>query len=207
MARTGRPRGFSRDEAVDRAMHLFWRHGYEATSLNQLKRAMGGISPASFYAAFGSKEALFREAVARYLDTHGQVTASLWDEVLAPRGAIEQALRHSARMQTDVAHPSGCMIILSATGCSPDNAHLEAHLRKARQGNRTAMLGCVERAITSGELGSDTDAIALSTMFDGLLVGFSTQARDGVPVEAMNAAITQAMAVWDVSGSRASRSG
>ena len=88
MARTGRPRGFDKGEAVQQAMALFWEHGYEATSLAQLKAAMGGISTASFYAAFGSKEALFRQAVDSYLATHGQVMAPLSDPALPPREAV-----------------------------------------------------------------------------------------------------------------------
>lgn len=197
MARTGRPREFDRDEALERAMHLFWQHGFEATSLDQLKRAMGGISPASFYAAFGSKEALFREAVARYLATHGQVTAPLRDETLSPRDAIERTLRQSARMQTEPGHPSGCMVALSANTCSPDNAHLQALLRAERQANRDAMVACVGRAVASGELRPDTDAGALTALFDGLLVGLSIQARDGVPLDAMEKGLEKAMTVWD----------
>lgn len=83
MAQMGRPRNFDRDQAVEQAMHLFWQHGYDATSLAQLKAGLGGgISAPSFYAAFGSKEALFDECVQRYLATYAQVTECLWDEAL-----------------------------------------------------------------------------------------------------------------------------
>ena len=115
MARTGRPREFDRDEAVAAAMEMFWKHGFEGASIERLRDAMGGLSSASFYAAFASKEALYREVLARYLGTHGRVLESLRDARLTPRERIEQALRRSARMQTDASHPSGCMITLSAT--------------------------------------------------------------------------------------------
>ena len=99
MARMGRPRAFDRDDAVDQAMQLFWQHGYDSTSLALLKAELGGgISAPSFYAAFGSKEALFDECVQRYLATFAQVTECLWDETLPPRQAIETALRQSARI-------------------------------------------------------------------------------------------------------------
>lgn len=197
MARTGRPRSFDRGEAVQRAMLLFWEHGYEATSLAQLKAAMGGISAASFYAAFGSKEALFREVLDRYLETHGQVTAPLKDPTLPPRDALERALRQSARMQTDRAHPLGCLIVLATSTCSPENGHLQARFAEERERNRIGLHACVERAIATGELPGASDAAALAALFDTFLVGLATQARDRVPLASLDAAVTQLMRVWD----------
>lgn len=197
MARTGRPRGFDTEAALDQAMRLFWEHGYEATSLSQLKAAMGGISASSFFAAFGSKEALFRAALERYARTHGQVVAPLDDPALAPRDAVEQALRGSARMQTDPAHPLGCFVVLSTVNTSPENRHLQAVLAAIRQGNRDALRACVERAVNRGELRAGTDADALATAFYMVLAGLATQARDGVPLAALDAGITAAMGVWD----------
>ncbi|MCP5586822.1 TetR/AcrR family transcriptional regulator, partial [Klebsiella pneumoniae] len=78
-------------------------------------------SSASFYAAFTSKETLFQDVVDRYIGSYGQVTASLKDDTLAPRNAIETALRKSAAMQTAQSHPSGCLIMLGASNCSPEN--------------------------------------------------------------------------------------
>jgi len=197
MARTGRPRGFDKGEAVQQAMALFWEHGYEATSLAQLKAAMGGISAASFYAAFGSKEALFRQAVDSYLATHGQVMAPLSDLALPPREAIEQTLRRSARMQTDQAHPLGCLVILSTSTCSPESRHLQTLLAEERRCNRAAMLACVERAVGAGDLPHGTDAGALAATFDTFLVGLTPQARDQVPLALLEAAISALMGVWD----------
>jgi len=198
MPRTGRPRSFDRDEAVASAMRLFWEHGYEGASLDQLRRGMGGLSSASFYAAFGSKEALYRETLAHYLQSHGQVLASLRDESLSPRERIEQALRGSARMQTEASHPLGCMITLSATICSPDADALKALTATERQANRVAIRDCVQSAIETGVLRKDIDATGLASLFDGLLVGLSIQARDGVSVTALEAAITTALLAWDL---------
>lgn len=206
MARTGRPRGFDRDEAVQQAMALFWEHGYEATSLAQLKAAMGGISAASFYAAFGSKEALFRESLDRYLATHGQVMAPLFDLALPPREAVERTLRGSARMQTDLAHPLGCLVMLSTSTCSPESRHLQALLAQERRRNRAAMLACVERAAAAGDLPRDADAGALATTFDTVLAGLTTQARDRVPRAKLEAAVSQVMCMWDGLAAGGSRS-
>lgn len=198
MARTGRPRAFDREQALDAAMRLFWAQGYEPTSLNQLKAAMGEISPASFYAAFGSKEALFDEVVRRYQSSYGQVTASLKDEDLPPREAIESALRRSARMQTDQTHPPGCLIILGASNCSPENRHVDDVLVADRAQNRISIEACIKRAIDSGELSPNTDIIGLATLFHTFLMGITFEARDDVPTNHLDAGVTALMQVWDM---------
>ncbi len=197
MARTGRPRGFDRDEAVDQAMMLFWQHGYESTSLAQLKEGMGGISAPSFYAAFTSKEALFQEVLARYLATYGQTGAWLRDPSIEPRAAIEQTLRNSAKMQTDRAHPPGCLMVLSGTTCSRENVQLQEVLAEDRARNRKGFETCVRRAVESGELPPATNVAGLATMFDAFLQGMSMQAREGTSLAKLNASITQIMSIWD----------
>ncbi|MEN4917873.1 TetR/AcrR family transcriptional regulator [Achromobacter spanius] len=201
MAQMGRPRAFDRDQAVDQALHLFWEHGYESTSLAQLKANMGaGISAPSFYAAFGSKEALYGEAVQRYLDTYARVNDSLWDDDIAPRDAIEQSLRRSARMQCERGHPKGCMVALGVMSApTPEHAAVAKPLTASRLRTRAGFLRCVERGIESGELSADTDARSLATVFDSFLVGLSTLARDGMRYPAFDAAITQVLKVWDAS--------
>lgn len=193
MAQMGRPRQFDRDDAVARALHLFWEHGYEATSLAQLKAALGIAAP-SFYAAFGSKEALFQEAVDCYLRTHGTVTACLWDAALAPRAAIEFALRGSARMQWEDGHPRGCMVALGVMGT---DALVASGLTASRARTRAGLRACVERGIAEGMLSPGTDPQALAAVFDSFLLGLSTLARDGVPHAQIDAAITQLMMLWD----------
>jgi AcrR family transcriptional regulator len=205
MARTGRPRGFEKAEAVEKAMRVFWQFGYEATSLAQLKQAMGGISTASFYAAFGSKEGLFREATAHYLATHGQVTASLREPSMAPREAIELALRRSTRMQTDATHPKGCLVVLTASTCAPENGHIQALLAAERARNRTALNACVERAIEAGDLPAHTHVAGLAATFETFLVGLSSQARDGVSRAVLEDAISKIMGVWDACAASAMR--
>lgn len=198
MAQMGRPRQFDRDTALTRAMHLFWENGYEATSLSQLKAELG-ISAPSFYAAFGSKEALFQEAVALYLQRHGTVMDSLWDTGLAPRVAIELALRSSARMQSDTGHPSGCMIALGVMSAGkPDNASVAAALTASRERNRAGLLACVRRGIAQQELDPGTDPLALAQVFESFLLGLSTLARDGATQASLDAAVTQVLRLWDL---------
>ncbi|UNK42922.1 TetR/AcrR family transcriptional regulator [Luteimonas sp. S4-F44] len=198
MAQLGRPRSFDRDAAIEQALHLFWEQGYESTSLSQLKAAIGGgISAPSFYAAFGSKEALYQECVARYLATYAQVTECLWDESLAPREALELALRRSARMQCERGRPRGCMVGLGVMSApSAELASVTAPLKRSRARTRAGIKACIERAAAAGQLAEGVDMGALGTVFDSFLLGLSTLARDGVGLPVMEAAISQVMALW-----------
>ncbi|KAF1011449.1 MAG: HTH-type transcriptional repressor ComR [Pseudomonas fluorescens] len=201
MAQMGRPRTFDRDQAVEQALHLFWEHGYDSTSLSQLKaRLGGGISAPSFYAAFGSKDALFQECVQRYLASFARVTDCLWDEALAPREAIQTALRQSARMQCDDSHPKGCMVSLGVMSAStPDSITVTAALTESRERTRAGFVACVERGIRLGHLPANTVASVMATVFDSFLQGVSVLARDGVSHEVIDAAISRIMLTWDLS--------
>ncbi|PHN30429.1 TetR/AcrR family transcriptional regulator [Pseudomonas sp. ICMP 460] len=203
MAQMGRPRNFDRDHAVEQAMHLFWEHGYDATSLTQLKAGLGGgISAPSFYAAFGSKEALFDECVQRYLATYAQVTECLWDETLPPRQAIETALRQSARMQCEGEHPKGCMVTLGVMSApSPENAQVAQALTHSRARTRAGILACVERGVSAGQLPATLNVEALATVFDSFLQGVSILARDNASHATLDAAITQVLLTWDIAAS------
>ena len=200
MARTGRPRNFDRDDAVEQAMQLFWQHGYDSTSLALLKAQLGGgISAPSFYAAFGSKETLFDECVQRYLETFAQVTQCLWDENLPPRQAIETALRQSARMQCEDGHPKGCMVTLGVMSApSPENVRVVEALTQSRARTRAGILACVKRGMSAGELPANTAAPALATVFDSFLQGISILARDDTTIQVIDAAITQVLMTWDI---------
>lgn len=199
MAQMGRPRTFDRDEAITQAMHLFWEHGYDATSLSQLKASIGGgITAPSFYAAFGSKQALFHEVVERYLSTHGRVTESLFDPALPPRTAIELTLRRSASMQSEAGHPTGCLVALGLmSACSAESRIISKPLVNARNANRAGLRACVERGINTGELPKTVIPEVLATAFDSFLLGLSTLARDGVTGATLDAAVDQMMGLWD----------
>jgi AcrR family transcriptional regulator len=201
MAQMGRPRTFDRGVAITQAMHLFWEHGYDATSLSQLKANIGGgITAPSFYAAFGSKQALFNEVMERYLNTHGRVTDSLFDTTLPPRESIELTLRRSAKMQCEPDHPTGCLVALGLlSACTDESKAISQPLAEARSLNRTGIVACVERAIASGELPPTVVSEALATVFDSFLLGISVLARDGVPLKQIDDAVTQIMTLWDAS--------
>ncbi|PXV78543.1 hypothetical protein [Pantoea sp. PNA 03-3] len=123
----------------------------------------------------------------------------LWDDNLAPREAIELALRRSATMQTEQGHPSGWLIALSVNTCSPGHEHIRKLLEARRSRIREGCLKCVLRATGSGELAADTNAQALARYLHSVETGLSTEARDGATGEELNAAVTFAMKTWDAS--------
>ncbi|MGG3308358.1 TetR/AcrR family transcriptional regulator [Paenibacillus lautus] len=136
MPRTGHPRTFNRDEAVAAAMILFWEYGFESTSLAQLKAAMGDISSASFYAAFKSKEDLFREVIDRYTSMYGHASETFKNTNITSRAAMELGLQEAARFQTENTHPLGCLLVLSTVNCSPEQQHIQDLLSKERPGQK-----------------------------------------------------------------------
>lgn len=198
MAQMGRPRSFDRDEAIRQAMYLFWQYGYESTTLAILKANLAnGLTAPSFYAAFGSKEALFEEVIDCYAATYGQVNDCLWDDTISPRKAAELALRRSAKMQTEQGHPRGCLIALSVNTCSPGHEHIRNILAERRARTREGFMRCVRRATDAGELAAGTDVRALAMYLNSFEIGLSTEARDGATGEELDAAVSCAMKAWD----------
>ncbi|AUX48882.1 TetR family transcriptional regulator [Sorangium cellulosum] len=191
----GRPRGFDQEVALERAMLLFWERGYEATSLDELSAAMG-ISPSSLYATFGGKEQLFRAAVDLYLARGGGNMARIFAEEPTARGAVRRLLETAADELTRTDHPSGCMIALAGTQCSPGARPIQDLLRGHREAWHVALQARIQRGIEAGELAPGTDAAALTTLYSTLLLGMSVQARDGASRESLRAAAEAAMRAW-----------
>ncbi|MBW8725967.1 MAG: TetR/AcrR family transcriptional regulator [Inquilinus limosus] len=196
MAERGRPRGFDRDVALRRAMELFWRHGYEGVSMADLTAAMGIAAP-SLYAAFGSKEALFREAIALYRATDGSATRRALDCQRTARGAIEAMLRDNADAFTDPALPNGCFVILGAINTAPEHEGVRAHLLDLHKESCGLILRRLEQGAAAGELPAGVDLGPVAGFYSTVLAGLSIKARDGTGRREMHAIIDHAMAAWN----------
>jgi AcrR family transcriptional regulator len=197
MGPPGRPRSFDRDVALKRVMEMFWERGYEAVSLADVAAELG-LSKPSIYAAFTSKEALFREAIELYTRTEGSATTQALAKEPTARAAIEAMLRHNARNYTTPGRPRGCMVVLAASVGSSENAEVRAFLAGIRKQSREQLVKRVQRGIRDGDVPRGADAQRIALFYTTLLTGLSVQARDGVSAHAMNAAIDDAMAMWDV---------
>lgn len=192
----GRPRAFDREAVLGRAMRVFWERGYEGTSIADLLRAMG-ITPPSLYAAFGSKEQLFREAIEYYSRIEGAGTAIAMRRDGSARDAIERMLRANADAYAEPGKPSGCMVVLCATIGPPANASVRAYLATQRGLSQDEVQHRLEVAVTEGELPAGTDTAGMALFYTTVLQGMSLQARDGAGRTALHRIVDGAMAAWD----------
>jgi len=197
MAKRGRPAGFDRDEALQRAMELFWERGYEGTTLEDLQTVMGNISPTSFYHAFGSKEALFRRVVEQYQATVGGPALKALDEVPAAREAVHQMLRLTAESFCRPGKPHGCMLILGATNCTPANAGPQNYLQSIRRETPNVLKQRLNRGVREGDLPASADIAAIASFYATVMHGLAVRAGDGASRKALMAAVDGAMAAWD----------
>lgn len=193
----GRPRAFDREAALAQAMRLFWQKGFEATSIADLTAVMGIASP-SLYAAFGSKEALYAEALDHYCTTYG---AWGWKNFLAAataREAVQAWLLDSAAFFTGnvVDVPLGCMVTLSSIGTAGQTALCEL-TRTARTAPRAVVRTRLEQGVADGDIPASVDLDALARFAHTVQNGMSLQARDGATRAELEAVARVAMRSWD----------
>lgn len=192
----GRPRCFDSTRALDQALNVFWRLGYEGASITDLTEAMGITAP-SLYAAFGSKAELYRQALERYRAEQGAFTARALAEEPTTRAAIDRILRESAREFSSRKHPRGCMISTAVLACAAENQPIAELVAGLRSGTLVLFRDRIARGIAQGELPAGTDAEALARYFGAIIQGMSVQAQDGASEAELLALAEVAMRAWD----------
>jgi AcrR family transcriptional regulator len=190
----GRPRSFDRNQALDRALEVFWRQGYEGASICDLTAAMG-INPPSLYAAFGNKEALFRQALDRYAETKG---AFVYDALAAPkvRDAIAALLMGTARSLTDKANPSGCLLVQGVAGSGEHAQCIRDELNARRLASEKAVRERLKRAKAEGDLPADADPAGLARFIATVTQGMSIQAAGGASRKDLERIAEIALCAW-----------
>jgi AcrR family transcriptional regulator len=195
MAVIGRPRGFDRDAALKAAMFLFWRKGFATTSMNDLCGTMGVGSP-SLYAAFGSKEALYLEAIEHYVRTQGP---PIWDKLAegaTARAGMESLLIAATNsLPRSRATPAGCMAVLAAVGDEWPTA-IARVVKKVRLEMLGTLRARLEAAANKSELPASTDINGLSRFYLSVFQGMAIQARDGATQAELRTVAAAAMAAW-----------
>ena len=191
---TGRPREFDADEALERALELFWRQGYEGTSLGQLTAAMG-INRPSLYAAFGNKESLFRKALDRYVDAGMAFLRDALEEPTARR-AIETLLRGYVALVTDPRTPAGCLTVNGALACGPDADSIRAELTARRLAGEAALRARLQRARKDGDLPADANPADLARYINTIAQGIAVQAAGGASRKQLDHVVDVALRAW-----------
>lgn len=196
MADRGRPRSFDRQEALQTAMRLFWARGYEAVSLSDLTEAMRIRAP-SLYSAFGSKEGLFREAVALYAATEGAANDSSFAAAATAREALTALLRGTAARMVRPGEPVGCLVVLGALNCTAQNEGIVEFLRELRRQSTASLRERLERGRLEGDVSADADLDALADYYSCVASGLSLLARDGAGPNQLRAVVDLALLSWD----------
>ncbi|QEU92161.1 TetR/AcrR family transcriptional regulator [Streptomyces kanamyceticus] len=190
----GRPRGFDADDALERAVLVFWEHGYEGASLARLTGAMG-ISTTSMYAAFGSKEELFRKALERYSEGPGGYLTQALDEptALAVATAI---LSGAVRTSTRPACPRGCLGVQGALATSAPGHGVRDLLTAWRNDGCIRVEERFRRAVDDGDLPPETDPGLLARYVTTLTFGIAVQAASGVGHDELQELADAALRNW-----------
>jgi AcrR family transcriptional regulator len=173
----GRPREFDLNLALDRAMKVFWRKGYEGTSLADLTSAMR-INRPSLYAAFGNKESLFRKALDRYAEGSAAIFRVALGEPTA-RAATERLLREMVQRLTDPRNPRGCLIVQGALTCGQEADSIRHELIARRKTGELAMRKRYLRAKAEGDLPKTASPVVVAKYVATVIHGLSVQAAGG----------------------------
>jgi AcrR family transcriptional regulator len=191
----GRPREFDREEALGRAMRLFWSRGYEATSVSDLTKAMG-ITPPSLYGTFGDKTRLFLEAVDRYQAGPGVFAQRALAEEPTAEGAIRRLLIDAVAAFCDPTQPKGCMVVLAATNCAVESSEVFDALADRRRAMERAIRDRIAAGEAVGELAADADIDVLTGLVALTLYGLAIKARDGASRSSLRKIVEQTMRTW-----------
>ncbi len=188
----GRPREFDVDRALEAALEVFWRKGFEGTSLADLTTAMG-INRPSLYAAFGNKESLFRKALERYVANQAaHVLGAL--EAKTARAVAERLWLGAIELTTCPRKPRGCFLVQSAlvSGDEVECVRKEVATRRGLLEER--LRERFERAAAEGDLPAHANPADLARYVATVTQGLSVQAADGASAAALRRVAAIALA-------------
>ena len=190
----GRHREFDLRRALDAALSVFWRKGYEGTSLDDLTRATGVARP-GLYSAFGNKEALFRLVLNRYSAEY----LSFMDEALAKpnaRDVVRYVLEGTVNTTTSIPGSLGCLGVNGAVACSDVGDPIRRELVARRAMSEAKVRRRLERAQAEGDLPASADCAVLAGYVAIISQGIAVQAKAGVPRDVLQAIVRQIVAAW-----------
>jgi AcrR family transcriptional regulator len=193
-AHLGRPRAFDPDAALEAALRVFWKKGYEGTALSDLTAAMGVNRP-SIYATFGNKEALFRKALDRYAERMTNYTAEALKEPTA-RAVAERLMMGTADLLSCPGNPKGCLMVQGALACGEEADPIRKELISRRATGEAALRERFERAKIGGDLAAGADAGHLARYVMAVMHGMSVQSAGGASRGELQGVIDLSLLAW-----------
>ena len=197
----GRPREFDMDQAVERALGLFWHRGYEGTSMSDLTEALG-ITRASLYAAFGNKEGLFKRVMERYEARAGAYRIAA-DRAPTALEAVRLLLNGPVELHGDKQNPPGCLGVQGALACAVESEAVRSDLATRRDRGEAAIRRRLQRAAKEGDLTSGKDPADLARYLSALIYGMAVLAAGGATRKELQGVADVAFHHWP--GASASR--
>lgn len=195
----GRPRSFDTEKALDEAMELFWRHGYDGTSLSMLTSAMG-IKPPSLYAAFGSKEGLLKAALDRYAQKRSEHMRCVLNGKTA-REVAERFLNSIAESHTDPANPPGCLLVQGGLACGAGSENVPFELASRRELMEAELRERFVQARSAGEHLEESDPGAMARFLSAVAAGMGVMASSGADRDALREVARVALRAFPRTGS------
>ena len=199
----GRPRTFCTEKALDVALAVFWRKGYEGTSIDDLTEAMG-INRPSLYCAYGNKEQLFRKALDRYLGGAAELYGEAIGQATA-RAVAERFLRGMADALTDPGHPPGCLAVQGALSCGEAAEAIRRELNARRAAAEASLRDRFERARAEGDLAPDEDPADLARYLATVTQGMAVQAAGGASRDDLRRVVETALRALPRDGRKSRR--
>ena len=190
----GRPREFCVDDALSKALRVFWSKGYEGTSLNDLTEAMGITRP-SLYAAFGNKESLFRKALDLYeaekLEYIGRALAQP-----TARGVAEGLLRGAVENATSIEEPHGCLGVITSVACGAESHDIREEVLERGKVAKRALIERLERAKAEGDIPAHVEPESLTNLLYAVVQGIGVQAGSGATREELEKLVDTGLMMW-----------
>ncbi|MGG7568530.1 TetR/AcrR family transcriptional regulator [Rhodovulum sp. DZ06] len=197
-----RPLTHDRDEALDRAVTLFWRKGFHATSLKDIEAALG-MRPGSIYAAFGSKDGLYRAAQERYARRMGEALRAKVAEGADPLAGLAAFLRGMGGPEQADAPSRACMLVKSILEMTDEGCPARAEAEALLTAMETEIGAVFAAAQAQGLVAAEADPKLLAAMVQMELIGlraYAARADAPVAVPALAEALARRVEALRVPG-------
>ena len=193
----GRPKCFNEQQALEKAMLLFWEHGYEATSMSDLTQALGLTAP-SLYSSFGDKAGLFHKCIDYYLAHEACPIETIFAEAKTAKVAFELYLYDNVKHLAQPNKPAGCMLVVATMNCSDNAQEVQQNILEKRLKTKQKLLQRLQQGVADGDLPTTAPIHEMTDFYATVVQGLTLQARDGATAGQLHKVVEHAIRVWEL---------